>query len=76
MISFAENNSFIRHHVFGDYVFTPVRNAFNKKTSWWISKKGYTRAFYCFTADTAKEVNYQLEEERRKAYIKMFDDLT
>ena len=44
MISFAENNSFIRHHVFGDYVFTPVRNAFNEKTSWWISKKGYTRA--------------------------------
>ena len=34
MISFAENNSFIRHHVFGDYVFTPVRNAFNEKTSW------------------------------------------
>lgn len=39
-------------------------------------QKGYTRAFYFFTADTAKEVNYQLEEERRKAYIKMFDDLT
>ena len=57
-------------------MFTPVRYAFNENTIWWISKKGYTRAFYCFTADTAKEVNYQLEEERRKAYIKMFDDLT
>ena len=76
MISFAENNSLIRHHVFGDYVFTPVRNAFNEKTSWWISKMGYTRAFYCFTADTAKEVSYQLGEGRREAYIKMFDDLT
>lgn len=47
-----------------------------KKQVGGFPKKGYTRAFYCFTADTAKEVNYQLEEERRKAYIKMFDDLT
>ena len=22
--------------IFGDYVFSPVRNAFNSKTSWWI----------------------------------------
>ena len=40
MISFAENNSLIRHHVFGDYVFTPVRNAFNEKTSCGLQKGG------------------------------------
>lgn len=66
----------IRQHVFGDYVFTPIKNAFNEKTSWWVSKRGYTRAFYCFTADTPEEVGRQLEKSSRDAYIKMFDDLT
>lgn len=72
----AVNDAAMSHMAFGDYVFTPVRNAFSpQKTSWWLSKRGYTRAVYCFTADLRDEVMYQLGEESRKSYIKMFDDL-
>ena len=58
--------------IFGDYVFSPVRNAFNEKTSWWISKKGYAVARYCFTADTEAEVERQLQST--DGYIKMFEE--
>ena len=34
--------------VIGDYVFTPIKNQFNDKTAYWLSKKGYTIAVYCF----------------------------
>lgn len=58
--------------IFGDYVFSPVRNAFNSKTSWWISKKGYAVARYCFTADTEAEVERQLQSA--DSYIEMFEE--
>lgn len=58
--------------VFGDYVFSPARNAFNRKTSWWISKKGYAVARYCFTADTESEVERQLQSA--DSYIEMFEE--
>lgn len=35
--------------VIGDYVFTPIKNQFNDKTAYWLSKKWYTFAAYCFT---------------------------
>ena len=55
-----------------DYVFSPVRNAFNSKTSWWISKKDYAVARYCFTADTEAEVERQLQSA--DSYIEMFEE--
>jgi hypothetical protein len=58
--------------IFGDYVFSPVRNAFNSKTSWWISKKGYAVARYCFTANTDAEVELQLQSA--DSYIEMFEE--
>lgn len=58
--------------VFGDYVFTPIKNAFNDRTSWWISKRGYTKAFYCFTADDEREVEYQLKNGL-DGYIRLFE---
>lgn len=30
--------------VIGDYVFTPIKNQFNDKTAYWLSKKYYTYA--------------------------------
>lgn len=60
------------HIVFGDYVFTPEKNAFNNKTSWWISKKGYTMSLYCFSAYTENEAVYHLKA--KDSYIKMFED--
>ena len=44
----------------GDYIISGCPNAFNDKTSYWISKKNNTDAYYCFTADTAKEIAEQL----------------
>jgi len=37
------------HYMMGDYVLTGVKNAFNTKTSWWLSKRGFTYAVYCFS---------------------------
>lgn len=48
------------HRIVGDYVLTPVHNAFNKKTSWWLTKKGYALALYCFTGTDPKEVERQI----------------
>ena len=42
------------------YVLTPAKNAFNAKTSYWMSKDGFTAAYYCFTADTKREVEYMI----------------
>lgn len=49
---------------FGDYVLTGVKNAFNNKTSWWLSKKYMTRAMYCFSTSgtgllATQELDYQ-----------------
>ena len=60
---------------YGDYVFSPCQNAFNRKTSWWLSKKGCTVALYCFTAETGKEVDDQLANGGGRAYIKMFEEV-
>lgn len=62
----------LEQRIFGDYVFSPVRNAFNSKTSWWISKKGYAVARYCFTANTDAEVERQLLSA--DSYIEMFEE--
>lgn len=43
----------MQQHIHGDYVITGIKNAFNSKTSWWISKKDHTIACYCFSTDTA-----------------------
>lgn len=37
-----------------------IPNAFNGKVGYWISKRGNTDAYYCFSASTENEVYYQL----------------
>ena len=61
---------------YGEYVFTPCQNAFNGKTSWWLSKKDCTVALYCFTASTGKEVDDQLADGKGRAYIEMYEKRT
>lgn len=46
--------------VFGDYILTPVLDPFTGKMGWWISKKGFTAARYCFTASDEKGIEYQI----------------
>lgn len=55
---------------FGDYVLSGLPNAFNQKTSYWLTKKGMTVAMYCFTV--MNDLDYQLE--RISAYIKLFQE--
>lgn len=57
-------------YIFGDYVISSCRNAFNKKVSYWISKKGYTIALYCFTPLDEKDLQFHLDEHEQ--YIQMF----
>lgn len=49
------------HRIIGEYVLTPIQNAFNGKTSWWLTKKGCVMALYCFTGTDPKEVERQVE---------------
>lgn len=62
--------------VFGDYVLSGCKNAFNSKMSWWLSKKGYTTAMYCFSTaciNFAEEAEYQANAI--EGYIKAFNTL-
>ena len=49
------------NYICGDYVITSVNNAFNNKRSYWISKKDYTMAFYCFTYINVRDFFKQME---------------
>lgn len=62
----------IPQYLNGDYVIVGVPNAFNGKTSYWISKKGCTISAYCFSAYTPEEVQYQLANGW-PGYIDLFE---
>lgn len=59
------------HFVNGDYVITGIRNAFDHKFSFWISKKGYTISLYCFSTTSEKDAMAHLKEFH--TYARMFD---
>ena len=58
--------------VCGDYALTTVNNAFNNKQSFWISKKGYTISFYCFTFIDQKD--YKENTSDPSVWINYFED--
>ena len=41
----------LRPIIHGEYVATPIKNMFNDKTAYWLSKAGYTVALYMFTVE-------------------------
>ena len=57
----------------GDYVLTPIKNAFNPRTSYWISKKGCTVALYCFTPSDFKDLARNTSPDAIRSYESMFD---
>jgi len=63
-----------KHYVFGDYVLTSITDAFSSpwKWSYWLSKKGWTKAQYCFSATNDSELESQLEHI--DSYIKLFQE--
>ena len=58
-----------RQIIVGDYVFTPCKNAFNSKTSYWISKKDHWLAVYAFTPMDAADLREHTEEDALNGYI-------
>ena len=61
--------------VVGDYVFTPCKNVFNSKTSYWVSKRGYMVAVYAFSPMSSADLKRLTTEENLKAYILVFDNV-
>ncbi len=59
--------------VIGDYVFTPIKNQFNNKTAYWLSKKWYTFAVYCFTVSSMNDIRMLEDTGILDSYIKYFD---
>ena len=62
-----------RQVIKGDYVLTPIKNAFNSKTSYWMSKRGYVLAVYCFTPMDSKDLEFHLSPEVWKQYENLFE---
>ena len=62
-----------QQYVFGEYVFSPCKNAFNNKTSYWITKDGVTVGVYAFTPINEEDLTKHLKN--RDAYIKLFDTI-
>ncbi len=60
------------HRIIGEYVLTPIQNAFNGKTSWWLTKKGCMLALYCFTGTDPIEVEYQVDNLDQ--YIRLLNE--
>lgn len=59
--------------VVGDYVFTPIKNQFNDKTAYWLSKKWISLAVYCFTVSDTNDLKMLDDNRVLDSYIKYFD---
>ena len=59
--------------VVGDYVFTPIKNQYNDKTAYWLSKKWYALAVYCFTVSSTNDLKMLEDTKVLDSYIKYFD---
>ena len=66
-----ETNLIIR----GEYVLTPCQNAFNHKTSYWLSKKDHTIAVYAFTVTSNSDLEYMTQESVLEGYIRYYEDV-
>ena len=61
-------------HIFGEYVLTPCKNAFNNKTSYWLSKEGYWLSVYAFTPMDKRDLAEHLTMPAVSGYIQLFED--
>ncbi len=59
--------------VVGDYVFTPIKNQFNNKIAYWLSKKWYAVTVYCFTVSSTNDLKMLDDTKVRDSYIRYFD---
>lgn len=61
--------------ILGDYVFTPIKNAFNNKTSYWVSKRNHTIAMYAFTPWNSKNLKDMIRPEVLQSYINCYENM-
>ena len=61
--------------IVGEYVFTPCKNAFNNKTSYWVSKKDHWLAVYAFTPMSSGNLKEMTSENSLQSYIRLFDGM-
>jgi hypothetical protein len=59
----------------GNYVLTPCKNAYNNKTSYWMSAKDCTISVYCFTPSNRKDLENQISNESWNQYIELFENI-
>lgn len=62
--------------IFGDYVITQQKNAYNDKNSYWISKRDHTVCLYCFSEPshiTIEKVYHELKKDF-KTYILYYEN--
>lgn len=56
----------------GDYAICAIKNAFNGKTSYWISKRDCTVSFYCFSEESENDASSRLAEDF-DSYVNLFE---
>lgn len=67
----------IRQVIIGEYVAMPIKNAFNNKTSYWLSKKDCMLSIYMFTVENCfgiKDFEDRLKIDSIKPYIVMLEE--
>lgn len=62
--------------IFGDYVITQQKNAYNDKNSYWISKRDHTVCLYCFSEPSYITIDkvYQILKKDFKDYILYYEN--
>ena len=67
----------LKQVIIGEYVATPIKNAFNNKIAYWLSKDGIMLSIYMFTVEDCfgiRDFEERLTAEGLKPYIAMFEE--
>lgn len=60
--------------VIGEYVATPIKNAFNEKTAYWLSKANCMVSIYMFTCENGYSEKEMFSDMNLATYIAMLEE--
>lgn len=60
--------------IFGEYVATPIINAFNEKTAYWLSKANCMVSIYMFTCENGYSEKEMFSDMNLATYIAMLEE--
>ena len=60
--------------IFGEYVATPIKNAFNSKTAYWLSKANCMVSIYMFTCENGYNEKEMFSDMNMSTYIAMLEE--